>query len=238
MFSPVDRPDLELSGTVRAFEWRDEPPRNVTVINGVCGGRSGNWPVGVPELKKMVMAAEQNSSVRLVVYLQKAMILMTTSSAMTNALSFKKSLPRSATSRTLIMPSLATTMPTTMMRALLVQRHNHHHQSPRHAPPRARSSKKTRRATKATKPLLQSDLLLAGLQHLLRHRRNTQGAQRRRNQRNGSARARGHQRSHQQQKVKSRPKWRAGLRIGLSPVMSRSHPNLLRTGCSTPPDYY
>ena len=56
-----------LSRTVKTFEWWDEPPRNVAVINGVCGGQSANWPVGVPELKKMVMAAEQDSSVRLVV---------------------------------------------------------------------------------------------------------------------------------------------------------------------------
>ena len=201
MFSFADCTDLELSGTVKAFEWWEEPPGNVAVIKGVCGGKSGNGRSGCRSSRKW---SWQRSKIAACdwLYLPKAAILMT-SSAMTNALSFKKSVPRSATSRTLIMVRLITTMQSTMMRAPLVQRHNHHHQSPRHAPPRARVVARRRgEPQKVTRPLLQSDPLLGGLQHLLSHRRSAQEV--RRNQRNRAARARGAQRSHQRG-AKSRP---------------------------------
>ena len=133
------------------------------------------------------------------------------------------------------MVSLIMTMAATMMRAPLVQRHNHHHQSPRHAPPRARVVARRRdEPQKVTRPLLQSDLLLGGVQHLLSHRRSAQEV--RRNQRNRAARARGQQRSHQRGE-QSRPESGALLRIGLSAVISRSHPHPVRNERSVPPCY-
>ena len=65
VFSPADRVDKQLMGKVARFEWWSEYGKNLSVVNGKNGAQRGDWPVGVAELPKMVMAAEQDPNIEL-----------------------------------------------------------------------------------------------------------------------------------------------------------------------------